>query len=873
MRALYTALLSAGLATSSTLLWAQPANNTCATATALAVNEPAACPGNAISGTTVDATATGAAVSCDAGSVQDVWYSFSTTGFQSPFTLAIAAGDIGHWAVEVFATDCSGALVSCTPGSPASIALPGLAANTTYLVRVFTNTDLGAAGAFSLCLSAAPIISYCGNVVYDAGGPNGNYAGNLLPYNVNYTYCPDSPGDAINLTFTAFNTRAEDIVRIYNGPDNTFPLLGTFSGNLTTNLPGSFNSTHPSGCITLRFSYGGFFFTAPGWAATTTCCSTPLVSVAPSSSGPVCAGGELQLQANTNFATSFSWTGPNGFTSTDENPTLAGFSTANVGTYTLNANAGVTGCNASTSTVVVGLVLPPPSVTAAASETQLCVSSPVDLTATVPLNITAFQQGFESFPATGWGTAGTGVTAAQNSTYFMEGANSVRLTHAVDGDGSYAMTNNFDLSALPNPVLKFWHICALEQGYDYGFVEYSVNGGANWAQLPANSYLGTGNSQFNPNARFSRNSYSVWQTQFGSSTATPGTGPATDLWREEAFNLAAFSTSSAFRLRFRITSDVSINYYGWLLDDVRIEGTLTGVTYAWSSDPAGFSSSEQNPAAVQVDTTTTYTVTAFSAPGCGTSASVMVEFTGLEVSILGPPQISVCSGQQFTLMGNVIGAAPPVSLTWLNGDVVLSNDPALTNATLTSSSTIVYIATDGNGCTGAASVFVEVIPEPTVSIAAYGSACVNWSPFNLVGGSPAGGSYAVNGVPATTFDPAAGIGSYIITYTYATTEGCTGSASTTLEVVSCAGVEEFAGVSISLYPNPANDVIYVLADVGEYSLRILDAAGRAVLVQDGLRGSAAPQAIGTGGLVNGNYLVELVGSQGQRWVSRLAVAR
>lgn len=153
---MYTALLSAGLATSSSLLWAQPANNTCATATVLTVNEPAACPGNTISGTTVDATATGAAVSCDAGSVQDVWYSFSTTGFQSPFTLAIAAGDIGHWAVEVFAADCSGALVGCTPGSPASVALPGLAANTTYLLRVYTNTDLGAAGAFSLCLSAAP---------------------------------------------------------------------------------------------------------------------------------------------------------------------------------------------------------------------------------------------------------------------------------------------------------------------------------------------------------------------------------------------------------------------------------------------------------------------------------------------------------------------------------------------------------------------------------------------------------------------------------------------------------------------------------------------------------------------------------------------
>ncbi|ALD21911.1 hypothetical protein AM218_12730 [Hymenobacter sp. DG25A] len=55
------------------------------------------------------------------------------------------------------------------------------------------------------------------------------------------------------------------------------------------------------------------------------------------------------------------------------------------------------------------------------------------------------------------------------------------------------------------------------------------------------------------------------------------------------------------------------------------------------------------------------------------------------------------------------------------------------------------------------------IPTLTLTQTQY---CANSSSFALTGGSPAGGTYAVNGTTATNFDPAArGVGTYSITYT------------------------------------------------------------------------------------------------------------
>ncbi len=73
---------------------------------------------------------------------------------------------------------------------------------------------------------------------------------------------------------------------------------------------------------------------------------------------PVCVGGTLSFSANTNTGSTYSWTGPNSFTSTAQNPTIANATTAATGNYTV-AVTGTDGC--ASSQTIYGEVNPLPN--------------------------------------------------------------------------------------------------------------------------------------------------------------------------------------------------------------------------------------------------------------------------------------------------------------------------------------------------------------------------------------------------------------------------------------------------------------------------------------------------------------------------------
>jgi hypothetical protein len=64
-------------------------------------------------------------------------------------------------------------------------------------------------------------------------------------------------------------------------------------------------------------------------------CPPPLVA---RSNGPVCAGASIQFSATGPLGASFAWTGPNGFSSTLANPTIAGATTAASGNYAVTCS-------------------------------------------------------------------------------------------------------------------------------------------------------------------------------------------------------------------------------------------------------------------------------------------------------------------------------------------------------------------------------------------------------------------------------------------------------------------------------------------------------------------------------------------------------
>ena len=108
-----------------------------------------------------------------------------------------------------------------------------------------------------------------------------------------------------------------------------------------------------------------------------------------------------------------------------------------------------------------------------------------------------------------------------------------------------------------------------------------------------------------------------------------------------------------------------------------------------------------------------------------------------------------------------------------------------------------------NGCTAQAQQQVTVNTLPSVSLAPISSLCANANAVQLSGGSPAGGSYAVNGTPATSFDPSqTGSGTQTVAYTYTDGNGCFNTATQSATVNAVPSVS-LSGLNTAYLPTDA----------------------------------------------------------------------
>jgi len=95
--------------------------------------------------------------------------------------------------------------------------------------------------------------------------------------------------------------------------------------------------------------------------------------------GPICAGLTLNLTAATIPGATYQWTGPNGFTSTDQNPAIANASLASSGVYYVTATKN--GCTSLESSTVV-TINPSLGTTSVSYTAPACVNYPLNLFAT-----------------------------------------------------------------------------------------------------------------------------------------------------------------------------------------------------------------------------------------------------------------------------------------------------------------------------------------------------------------------------------------------------------------------------------------------------------------------------------------------------------
>ncbi|MDZ4750198.1 MAG: PKD domain-containing protein [Flavobacteriales bacterium] len=145
---------------------------------------------------------------------------------------------------------------------------------------VDTQAQTGCDAIGNYCMDNTTI-NICSGSILDAGGggpyPDANYT---------MTICSDTPGDVIQLAFSAFNLQTSpnannsDYLTIYDGDDTSAPSLGSYGSNDLQGLDVTATIFNATGCLTLVFSDNGnpndF---APGFecaVACTTPCAPPI---------------------------------------------------------------------------------------------------------------------------------------------------------------------------------------------------------------------------------------------------------------------------------------------------------------------------------------------------------------------------------------------------------------------------------------------------------------------------------------------------------------------------------------------------------------------------------------------------------------------
>ena len=188
------------------------------------------------------------------------------------------------WEIEVIPATTTPTGTGVVYSGPLPYVATGLTANTAYryYVRALCGDGINSewVGPFVFNTPIAPPI--CGGNYLDPGAA-ANYTNNS---DNTVTICPVTPGHAVTVTFTSFNTEANaDGLYVFNGATTASPQItstnpaGTVPGGLAgsfwgTTIPGPFTSSSPDGCLTFRFRSNASIVAA-GWSSNVTCAPAP----------------------------------------------------------------------------------------------------------------------------------------------------------------------------------------------------------------------------------------------------------------------------------------------------------------------------------------------------------------------------------------------------------------------------------------------------------------------------------------------------------------------------------------------------------------------------------------------------------------------
>src|SRR5258706_3838217 len=496
----------------------------------------------------------------------------------------------------------------------------------TYSITVALPPVIGFAGDPSICVGDSTTITAAGAVNY-VWSPNSFI--NTTSGSVVTVYPPQTQVYTVQAT-SADGCTSTSSISIIVSPN---PIVFTPSnpavcqgGSMTVNVTGAFyytwspatgiiSSNPDSSSVVLGPSQTTIYTVVGHSQEGCTGSGTFTFTVNPNpipvvgSNSPICAGAQLNLTAS--GGTIYSWTGPNSFSSANQNPSVSNATVGATGNYSVivtNAN----NCSATGSVSVTVNANPVPVV---GSNSPICAGFPLNLTASGGTGYS--WTGPNSF------SSGNQNPTISNATVAASGNYSVIVTNAnnCSSTGSVSVTVN----ANPVPVVgSNSPICYGSQ------LNLTASGGTGYSWTGPNSFSsGNQNPSIPAASTAATGNYSVVVTDANNCVSTGSVGVTVN---SNPVPVVGSNSPICAGSQLNLTAS-------------------GGTGYSWTG-PNSFSSGNQNPSIsnAPVAATGSYSVVVTDANNCVSTGSVNVTVNANPVPVITPNgPLSFCIGGSFTL--------------------------------------------------------------------------------------------------------------------------------------------------------------------------------------------------------------------------------
>ena len=442
--------------------------------------------------------------------------------------------------------------------------------------------------------------------------------------------------------------------------------------------------------------------------------STPVVPTLGSNS-PVCSGNTLSLTAtDVTPGVHYNWSGPLGFTSTQQNPNITGVAAGASGIYSVTVTLGMC-TNFATIAVTVNPTPPAPTL---GSNAPICSGSALDLTASTTAGATYSWTGPNGFSSTLQNPVINPATTLASGTYSvittLNGCPSAMAVLAVEVDstpGTPVLSSNSPVCSGDSLLLTA--------------TDATAGVGYNWSG-PGGFASTLQNPEINPVTTAASGTYTVIAS-LGTCTATATLAVVVNATPPAPSLTSNSPVCSGTALVFGASS-------------------TAGATYGWTG-PNGFSSSLQNPTINPATTaaTGTYSVIATlnNCPSPMATIAAVVDSTPA-APVAGSNTPGICEGDTLLLFAN--DATAGVTYNWAGPNSFTSTlqNPYIANATVIVNGQYTVTVSNGTMCTNLAFVTVSVTAVPAVTATSNSPVCTGDTLF-LKAVAPGGSVYNWSG--------------------------------------------------------------------------------------------------------------------------------